>query len=95
MVLRQVDTASTVDQRVLSREATECTFYGLTSGCLYAITVTTISGNLSSSSSVITRTSNSVVPHKNTRQRRVPKPFYMSFTGAGLFRIHSDPLLII
>lgn len=69
MVLRQGDSASIVDQRVLSREATECTFYGLTSGCLYSITVTTNSGNLSSSSSVTTRTSNSVVPHKNTRHR--------------------------
>lgn len=64
MVLRQVDSASLVDQRVLSREATECSFYGLTSGCLYSITVTTNSGNLSSSSSVTTRTSNSVQKKK-------------------------------
>lgn len=60
MVLRQVDAESIVDQRVLSREARECTFYGLTSGSLYSITVTTNSGDLSSSSSVTTRTSKSV-----------------------------------
>lgn len=59
VVLRQADSASIVDQRVLSRDATESTFYGLTSGCLYSVTVTTNSGNLSSSSSVTTRTSNS------------------------------------
>ncbi|XP_056908618.1 receptor-type tyrosine-protein phosphatase beta-like [Takifugu flavidus] len=56
VVLRTVDSAAIVDQRVLSREATECSFYGLTSGCLYSVTVTTNSGNLSSSSSVTTRT---------------------------------------
>lgn len=58
VVLRQVKAASAVDQRLLSWEARQCTFYGLTPGCLYSITVTTNSGNLSSSSSsVTTRTS--------------------------------------
>lgn len=57
MVLTQVNAASIVDQRLFSWEARQCTFYGLTSGCLYSITVTTNSGNLSSSSSVTTSTS--------------------------------------
>lgn len=57
VVLRQVNAASIVDQRLLPWEARQCTFYGLASGCLYSITVTTNSGNLSSSSSVTTRTS--------------------------------------
>lgn len=62
VVLRQVnDAASIVDQKVLSWEARQCTFYGLISGCLYSITVTTNSGNLSSSSFVTTRTSNSII----------------------------------
>lgn len=57
VVLRQGKAASVVDRRLLSREARQCTFYGLTSGCLYSITVATNSGNLSSSSTVTTRTS--------------------------------------
>ncbi|CAF89445.1 unnamed protein product, partial [Tetraodon nigroviridis] len=56
VVLRQGKAASVVDRRLLSREARQCTFYGLTSGCLYSITVATNSGNLSSSSTVTTRT---------------------------------------
>lgn len=57
VVLTQANSGSVVDQRLLSWEARQCTFYGLTSGCLYSITVTTNSGNLSSSSSVTARTS--------------------------------------
>lgn len=57
MLLTRVNAASVVDQRLLSWDARQCTFYGLTSGCLYSVTVTTNSGNLSSSSSVTTRTS--------------------------------------
>lgn len=57
VLLRQVNAASVVDRRLLSWDARQCTFFGLTSGCLYSVTVTTYSGNLSSSSSVVTRTS--------------------------------------
>lgn len=57
VVLRQVDPATIVSQRVLSWEARECTFNILTSGRLYTITVTTNSGNLTSSASVTARTS--------------------------------------
>ncbi|TMS01081.1 Receptor-type tyrosine-protein phosphatase beta, partial [Larimichthys crocea] len=56
VVLRQVDPATIVSQRVLSWEARECTFNILTSGRLYTITVTTNSGNLTSSASVTART---------------------------------------
>lgn len=61
VVLRQANAAAVVDQRVLSWEARQCTFYGLTPGCLYSITVSTTSGNLSRSSSVTIRTSKSVI----------------------------------
>ncbi|XP_029289713.1 receptor-type tyrosine-protein phosphatase beta [Cottoperca gobio] len=57
VALRQVDPATAEAQRTLSWDARECTFNGLTSGCLYAATVMTNSGNLSSSASVTARTS--------------------------------------
>nr|XP_020471463.1 receptor-type tyrosine-protein phosphatase beta-like isoform X2 [Monopterus albus] len=50
--LRQADSATMVAQRILPWQSRECTFNTLTSGCLYTITVTTSSGNLSSSASV-------------------------------------------
>lgn len=59
VVLRQVDHATIVAQRVFSWEARECTFNVLTPGRLYTITVTTNSGNQSSSASVTARTSTS------------------------------------
>ncbi|XP_042372838.1 receptor-type tyrosine-protein phosphatase beta-like, partial [Plectropomus leopardus] len=55
-LLKEVDPATTAAQRVVSWEAREVTFNGLTSGRLYAVTVTTHSGNLSSSASVTART---------------------------------------
>ncbi|KAM9351705.1 receptor-type tyrosine-protein phosphatase beta [Symphorus nematophorus] len=55
-VLRQVDPTTVVARRNLSREARDCTFNILTSGRLYTITVTTNSGNLSSSTFVTART---------------------------------------
>ena len=57
VVLRQGDTV--VSQRTLSRDARECTFNILMPGCQYAIAVTTNSGGLNSSASVIGRTSES------------------------------------
>ena len=51
-VLRQAERDTVVAQRLLSWEAKECTFSSLTPGRLYTITVTTTSGNLSSSASV-------------------------------------------
>uniref|UniRef100_A0A8C7KXU1 protein-tyrosine-phosphatase n=1 Tax=Oncorhynchus kisutch TaxID=8019 RepID=A0A8C7KXU1_ONCKI len=54
VVLRQGNTV--VSQRTLSRDARECTFNVLTPGHQYAITVTTNSGGLNSSTSVIGRT---------------------------------------
>uniref|UniRef100_A0A4W5RUM9 protein-tyrosine-phosphatase n=1 Tax=Hucho hucho TaxID=62062 RepID=A0A4W5RUM9_9TELE len=54
VVLRQGDTV--VSQRTLSRDARECTFNVLTPGRQYAIAVTTNSGGLNSSTSVIGRT---------------------------------------
>ncbi|KAK9516048.1 hypothetical protein VZT92_024010 [Zoarces viviparus] len=57
VVLRQVDPATVVAQRILSIEARECTFNTLTSARLYAVTVTTNSGNLTSSTSVTAWTS--------------------------------------
>ena len=59
MVLRQAAPPAVVAQRTLSWEARECTFNVLTSGRRYAVTVTTNSGNLSSSASVTARTSTS------------------------------------
>ncbi|XP_044048547.1 receptor-type tyrosine-protein phosphatase beta-like [Siniperca chuatsi] len=56
VVLRQADPAIVVAQRILSWEARECTFNILTSGRLYIVTVTTNSGNLTSSASVTART---------------------------------------
>uniref|UniRef100_A0A671TJ66 Receptor-type tyrosine-protein phosphatase beta-like n=1 Tax=Sparus aurata TaxID=8175 RepID=A0A671TJ66_SPAAU len=52
VVLRQADLATVVAQRSLSLEVRECTFNSLTSGRLYTVTVTTNSGNLTSSASV-------------------------------------------
>uniref|UniRef100_A0A8C8HAU3 protein-tyrosine-phosphatase n=1 Tax=Oncorhynchus tshawytscha TaxID=74940 RepID=A0A8C8HAU3_ONCTS len=54
VVLRQGDTV--VSQRTLSRDARECTFNVLMPGRQYAIAVTTNSGGLNSSASVIGRT---------------------------------------
>uniref|UniRef100_A0A8C8ETV7 protein-tyrosine-phosphatase n=1 Tax=Oncorhynchus tshawytscha TaxID=74940 RepID=A0A8C8ETV7_ONCTS len=54
VVLRQGNTV--VSQRTLSRDARECTFNVLTPGHQYPITVTTNSGGLNSSTSVIGRT---------------------------------------
>uniref|UniRef100_A0A8C7PSI8 protein-tyrosine-phosphatase n=1 Tax=Oncorhynchus mykiss TaxID=8022 RepID=A0A8C7PSI8_ONCMY len=54
VVLRQGNTV--VSQRTLSRDARDCTFNVLTPGRQYAITVTTNSGGLNSSTSVIGRT---------------------------------------
>ncbi|XP_076588386.1 receptor-type tyrosine-protein phosphatase beta isoform X2 [Chaetodon auriga] len=57
VVLRRVaDPATVVAQRILSWEARECTFNILTPGHLYTITVTTNSGNLTSSASVTAQT---------------------------------------
>uniref|UniRef100_A0A8D0A9X4 protein-tyrosine-phosphatase n=1 Tax=Sander lucioperca TaxID=283035 RepID=A0A8D0A9X4_SANLU len=56
VVLRQADATAVLSQRNLSGEARECTFSILTSGRLYTITVTTNSGNLSSSATVTART---------------------------------------
>ncbi|XP_071318352.1 receptor-type tyrosine-protein phosphatase beta-like isoform X2 [Trachinotus anak] len=52
VLLRQVDSASVVAQRILPWESRECTFNILTSGRRYTITAMTNSGNLSSSASV-------------------------------------------
>ncbi|XP_055795524.1 receptor-type tyrosine-protein phosphatase beta-like isoform X2 [Salvelinus fontinalis] len=54
VLLRQGDTV--VSQRTLSRDARECTFNVLMPGRQYAIAVTTNSGGLNSSASVIGRT---------------------------------------
>lgn len=60
VLLRWATAAATiVDQRVLGWEAKECTFNSTTPGGQYIITVTTNSGNLSSSASVTARTSTS------------------------------------
>lgn len=56
VVLRQADPAFIVAQRILSWEARECTFNTLTPGRLYTVTVTTKSGNLTSSASVTAQT---------------------------------------
>lgn len=56
VVLRQADPATVVSQRILPWEARECTFNILTSGRLYTVTVTTNSGNLTSSASVTAQT---------------------------------------
>ncbi|CAJ1055778.1 receptor-type tyrosine-protein phosphatase beta-like [Xyrichtys novacula] len=56
VVLRQTDPPALLDQRLLSWRATDCTFNLLTPGRMYAITVTTNSGNRSSSASVTART---------------------------------------
>uniref|UniRef100_A0A3B4XEA2 protein-tyrosine-phosphatase n=1 Tax=Seriola lalandi dorsalis TaxID=1841481 RepID=A0A3B4XEA2_SERLL len=55
--LRPADTDTVVAQRLLPSESRDCTFNVLTSGRHYAITVTTNSGNLSSSASVMAWTS--------------------------------------
>ncbi|XP_071376362.1 receptor-type tyrosine-protein phosphatase beta-like [Centroberyx affinis] len=52
VVLRHVEPAGVVSQKTLPWEARECTFNILTPGRLYAVTVTTNSGNLTSSASV-------------------------------------------
>lgn len=57
VVLRQAGPTAIVAQRVLPRDARECTFSGLTPGRLYTITVTTNSANLSHPVSVTARTS--------------------------------------
>ena len=56
VVVREADSASEVAQRLLPWDSTECTFILLTSGRRYTVTVTTTSGNLSSSASVTART---------------------------------------
>ncbi|XP_034442991.1 receptor-type tyrosine-protein phosphatase beta-like isoform X4 [Hippoglossus hippoglossus] len=56
VVVREADSASEVAQRLLPWDSTECTFILLTSGRRYTVTVTTNSGNLSSSASVTART---------------------------------------
>ncbi|XP_041652341.1 receptor-type tyrosine-protein phosphatase beta-like [Cheilinus undulatus] len=56
VALRQANPPALLTQRVLTWEATDCTFNLLTPGRLYTITVTTISGNMSSSASVTART---------------------------------------
>ncbi|XP_070686515.1 receptor-type tyrosine-protein phosphatase beta-like [Pempheris klunzingeri] len=56
VVVRQADPATVVAKRLLPWEARECTFNILTSGRLYDVTVTTNSGNLTSSTSVTART---------------------------------------
>ncbi|XP_069028817.1 receptor-type tyrosine-protein phosphatase beta-like isoform X2 [Embiotoca jacksoni] len=52
VLLRQTDGDLLVSQRILGRVAGDATFSSLTSGRRYTITVTTTSGNLSSSASV-------------------------------------------
>uniref|UniRef100_UPI003AAE95FB receptor-type tyrosine-protein phosphatase beta-like n=1 Tax=Centroberyx gerrardi TaxID=166262 RepID=UPI003AAE95FB len=52
VVLKHVEPAGVVSQKTLPWEARECTFNILTPGRLYAVTVTTNSGNLTSSASV-------------------------------------------
>ncbi|XP_069384935.1 receptor-type tyrosine-protein phosphatase beta [Paralichthys olivaceus] len=52
VVVREADSASEVAQRLLPWDSTECTFMLLMSGRRYTVTVTTNSGNLSSSASV-------------------------------------------
>ncbi|XP_062276737.1 receptor-type tyrosine-protein phosphatase beta-like [Scomber scombrus] len=52
VVLRLVDSASVLSQRMLPWEARECTFNILASGRRYTVTVVTNSGNLNSSASV-------------------------------------------
>ncbi|XP_034021320.1 mucin-5AC-like [Thalassophryne amazonica] len=52
VVLKQVDPAGVVLQKSVSRDTRECTFNDLIPGCLYTVTVTTSSGNMSSSTSV-------------------------------------------
>ncbi|KAG7278994.1 hypothetical protein CRUP_001935 [Coryphaenoides rupestris] len=52
LVLRQVEPAAVLSERTLPWEARECTFNVLTPGRQYTVTVTTSSGNLSSSVSV-------------------------------------------
>ena len=56
VVLRQADLATIVAQRSLSLEVRECTFNSLTSGRPYTVTVTTNSGNMTSSASVTAHT---------------------------------------
>ncbi|XP_030587276.1 receptor-type tyrosine-protein phosphatase beta isoform X2 [Archocentrus centrarchus] len=56
VVLRRATAAAVVAQRVLSWEAKGYTFNSLTPGGRYIVTVTTNSGNLSSSASVTART---------------------------------------
>ncbi|XP_072242893.1 receptor-type tyrosine-protein phosphatase beta-like isoform X2 [Leuresthes tenuis] len=51
-LLTEADPPSTASQRTLSWGATECTFLSLTPGRRYTVTVTTNSGNLSSSASL-------------------------------------------
>ena len=52
VLLTEADAPSTTSQRTLSWGATECTFLSLTPGRRYTVTVTTNSGNLSSSASL-------------------------------------------
>ncbi|XP_028440802.1 receptor-type tyrosine-protein phosphatase beta [Perca flavescens] len=56
VVLRQADASAILSLRNLSGEARECTFNILASGRLYTITVTTNSGNVSSSAAVTAQT---------------------------------------
>lgn len=56
VVLRQADPPTIVAQTNLSSEARESTFNALTPGRLYTVTVTTNSGNLTSSASVTAQT---------------------------------------
>uniref|UniRef100_A0A4W6C2B3 protein-tyrosine-phosphatase n=1 Tax=Lates calcarifer TaxID=8187 RepID=A0A4W6C2B3_LATCA len=57
ILLRLVDSAAPVAQRILPWESRECTFNMLTSGRRYTVTVATNSGNLSSLASVTAWTS--------------------------------------
>nr|XP_033491257.1 receptor-type tyrosine-protein phosphatase beta-like isoform X2 [Epinephelus lanceolatus] len=57
VVVIEADPATVVAQRILPWDARDCTFNILTSGRLYTVTVTTNSGNLTSSASVTARTS--------------------------------------
>ncbi|XP_073328917.1 receptor-type tyrosine-protein phosphatase beta-like isoform X2 [Pagrus major] len=56
VVLRQADSSTIVAQRNLTWEVRECTFNSLTSGRLYTVTLTTNSGDLTSSASVTAQT---------------------------------------
>lgn len=70
ILLRLVDSAAPVAQRILPWESRECTFNMLTSGRRYTVTVATNSGNLSSLASVTAWTSMSDLIHDEEKKFR-------------------------